>query len=65
MYTEMDNLKHAQKVKDYMAANPKATRMSIHKDCIIATTRLNYLAKHGYITLPEPTPHAYRNGLKK
>jgi hypothetical protein len=65
MYTELDNIKHAKKINDYLASNPKATRKSIERDCIVAPTRVRFLANAGYIKLPDPTPYGLRNGLKK
>lgn len=65
MYTEEMNIKHANKIKDYMAANPGATRTSISKGCILSKERVMFLGTRGYVTIPEPTPLGLRNGRKR
>ena len=64
MYTQIDDLKHAGMIKEYLEKNPEATR----KDLIVAL-RFNYrrliqLNKTGVIVLPEATPRGKRNKAK-
>lgn len=64
MYTEIDDLKHASMIKEYLEKNPEATR----KD-LISVLRFNYrrlikLDKLGVITLPAATPLGKRNKPK-
>ena len=64
MYTEIDDLKHAGMIKEYLEKNPEATR----KD-LISVLRFNYrrlikLDKLGVITLPAATPLGKRNKPK-
>jgi|688.fasta_scaffold158271_2 predicted DNA-binding ribbon-helix-helix protein len=64
MYTQLDDLKHANLIKEYLEKNPQATR----KDLSVAL-RLNYrrlikLNTEGVIMLPNPIPFNQRNKPK-
>jgi hypothetical protein len=64
MYTQLDDLKHANLIKEYLEKTPEATR----KDLSVAL-RLNYrrlikLHTEGVVMLPNPTPFSQRNKPK-
>jgi hypothetical protein len=62
MYTKLDDIKHANKIKEYMVKNPVASRKDIMIDCITNSHRLKQLEQLNLITLPMPIPYGMRNG---
>lgn len=64
MYTEIDDLKHANIIKEYLEKNPEATRKSLTTALRLNYRRLLQLNKTGVITLPIATPHNKRNKPK-
>jgi len=61
MYTKLDDIKMAKKIKLYLEKNPNATRMNIAKDCFTNMRRLRQLEAEGYINIPAPMPREIRN----
>lgn len=64
MYTEIDDLKHANLIKEYLEKNPTANRMDLCTALRFNYRRLIQLHKTGAIILPEITPHGQRNKPK-
>jgi len=64
MYTKIDDLKHANIIKEYLEKNPEATRKDLTTALQLNYRRLLQLNKTGAIVLPIPTPHNKRNKLK-
>jgi len=55
MYTEIDDLKHAAMIKEYLEKNPEATRKDLTNVLRFNYRRLIQLDKVGVITLPAAT----------
>lgn len=64
MYTEIDDLKHAGMIKEYLEKNPQATRKDLTSSLRLNYRRLVQLDKVGAITLPAATPIGQRNKPK-
>jgi hypothetical protein len=64
MYSVLDDQRQAQKVIEYMRTKYRCRLKDIIQDCYIARSRLAYLEKQGYLSLPEQTPFGERNGRK-
>jgi len=62
MYSVLDDQRQAKKVIEYMRTKYNCKIKDIIQDCYIARTRLAYLEKQGYFSLPEKTPYGERNG---
>ena len=65
MYSVLDDQRQAKKVIEYMRTKYNCKIKDIIQDCYIARTRLAYLEKQGYLSLPEKTPFGERNGYFK
>lgn len=61
MYTQLDDIKMAKKVKAYIESNPSATRSTIMKYCFTNMRRLRQLEAEGYLNIPPPMPREMRN----
>jgi hypothetical protein len=64
MYSVLDDQRQAKKVIEYMSTKSNCRIKDIIQDCYIARTRLAYLERQGYLSLPEKTPFGERNGRK-
>jgi hypothetical protein len=64
MYTQLDDLKHANMIKEYLEANPNATRKDLSVALHINYRRLMTLNNNGIITLPHAIPFSQRNKPK-
>jgi hypothetical protein len=64
MYTQIDDLKHANLIKEYLEQNPAATRADLTTALRFNHRRLIQLDKIGAIVLPEATPRGKRNKTK-
>lgn len=64
MYTEIDDLKHAAMIKEYLEKNPEATRKDLTNVLRFNYRRLIQLDKVGVIKLPAATPLGKRNKPK-
>ena len=54
MYTQLDDQKQANKIKEFINLNPTALRKDIEKKLCINWHRLKQLEKTGLVTLPRP-----------
>ncbi len=61
MYTKLDDERQAKLVKNYMQSHPDCKLKNIVQDCIITRSRLQFLERSGYLSLPEATPRGLRN----
>jgi hypothetical protein len=64
MYTQIDDLKHANLIKEYLEKNPEAKRTDLCTALRFNYRRLIQLNKTGAIVLPEATPRGKRNKTK-
>jgi hypothetical protein len=65
MYTKLDDKRQAKFIINYMRTNPNCTRKQIVQNTVTTWTRLKYLEKQGYFTLPKPLSYGERNGVFK
>ena len=61
MYTKIDDMKMADKIKDFIEKNPDATRDKIYKGCFTNVHRVRQLEAEGYLNIPPPMPREIRN----
>jgi hypothetical protein len=64
MYTQIDDLKHANLIKEYLEQNPTANRAELTTALRFNYRRLIQLDKIGAIVLPAVTPMGQRNKAK-
>jgi hypothetical protein len=61
MYTKLDDIAFAKKLKQYIEMNPEASLKKIVKDNYTNYKRLHQLEADGYIKLPASMPLSLRN----
>lgn len=61
MHTKIDDIKMAQRIKDFIEKNPNATRDKIYKGCFTNVHRVRKLEQEGYVNIPLATPRELRN----
>ena len=63
MYTQLDDQRKANFIKNYIDAHPNCTLKELIQNTVTNRTRLLQLERQGYFILPKPTPYGERNGL--
>ena len=62
MYTQLDDQRHANIIKQYMADNPNCSIKEISRKCVLCRVRIKSLANMGYFELPK---WSYKKELDK
>ena len=63
MYTQLDDQRKANFIKQYLETHPNCTRKELVQETVITWTRLKSLEQQGYYKLPKLIPYGERNGF--
>ena len=63
MYTQLDDQRKANFIKNYINTHPNCTRKELVQETVTTWTRLKSLEKQGYYKLPKLIPYGERNGF--
>ena len=62
MYTQLDDQRKANFIKNYLKKHPDCTRKQLVQETVTTWTRLQTLERQGYLRLPRLIPYGERNG---
>ena len=62
MYTQLDDQRKANFIKNYLKKHPDCTRKQLVQETVTTWTRLQSLERQGYLKLPRLIPYGERNG---
>ena len=62
MYTQLDDQRKANFIKNYLENHPDCTRKQLVQETVTTWTRLQTLERQGYLRLPRLIPYGERNG---
>ena len=63
MYTQLDDQRKANFIKNYINTHPNCTRKELVQETVTTWTRLKSLEQQGYYKLPKLIPYGERNGF--
>jgi hypothetical protein len=63
MYTQLDDQRKANFIKNYINTHPNCTRKELVQETVTTWTRLKSLERQGYYKLPKLIPYGERNGF--
>jgi len=63
MYTQLDDQRKANFIKNYINTHPNCTRKELVQETVTTWTRLKSLERQGYYKLPKIIPYGERNGF--
>ena len=63
MYTQLDDQRKANFIKQYLETHPNCTRKELVQETVTTWTRLQSLERQGYYKLPKIIPYGERNGF--
>jgi hypothetical protein len=63
MYTQLDDQRKANFIKQYLETHPNCTRKELVQETVTTWTRLQSLERQGYYKLPKIVPYGERNGF--
>ena len=63
MYTQLDDQRKANFIKNYINTHPNCTRKELVQETVTTWNRLKSLERQGYYKLPKLIPYGERNGF--